>query len=66
MLTKSLFTAGTEEINDYFSRKSPTIGNRINDVFKASKITLKEDGISYNGVYDIEVASGLEKGKDDK
>ncbi len=54
------FPATKEEIKDHVNRKSPTMGNRINDVFEVIQNNL-EDGISYNSVYEIEQASGLVK-----
>jgi hypothetical protein len=59
------FPANKEEIKDYLNRKSPTMGNRINDVLEAIQNNL-EDGVRYNSVYEIEMASGLVKRKDDK
>jgi hypothetical protein len=52
------FPATKEDIKDHVNRKSPTMGNRINDVFEVIQNNL-EDGISYNSVYEIEQASGL-------
>ena len=54
------FPATKEKIKDHVNRKSPTMGNRINDVFEAIQNKL-EDGISYNSVYEIEQAAGLVK-----
>ena len=59
------FPASKEEIKDYLNRKSPTMGNRINDVLEAVQNNL-EDGIRYNSVYEIEMSSGLVTRKDDK
>jgi hypothetical protein len=59
------FPANKEEIKDYLNRKSPTMGSRINDVLEAIQNNL-EDGVRYNSVYEIEMASGLVKRKDDK
>ena len=59
------FPASKEEIKDHLNRKSPTMGNRINDVLEVIQNNL-EDGIKYNSVYEIEMASGLVKRKDDK
>ena len=59
------FPASKEEIKDHLNRKSPTMGNRINDVLEVIQNNL-EDGIRYNSVYEIEMASGLVKRKDDK
>lgn len=58
------FPASKEEIKDYLNRKSPTMGNRINDVLEAVQNNL-EDGIRYNSVYEVEMGSGLVKRKDD-
>jgi hypothetical protein len=58
------FPASKEEIKDYLNRKSPAMGNRINDVLEAVQNNL-EDGIRYNSVYEIEMSS-LVKRKDDK
>lgn len=54
------FPATKEKIKDHINRKSPTMGNRINDVFEAIQNKL-EDGVSYNSVYEIEQAAGLVK-----
>jgi hypothetical protein len=54
------FPATKEKIKDHVNRKSPTMGNRINDVFEAIQNNL-EDGISYDSVYEIEQAAGLVK-----
>jgi hypothetical protein len=52
------FPANKEDIKNHINRKSPAMGNRINDVFEAVQNNL-EDGVSYNSVYDIELAAGL-------
>ena len=52
------FPATKEDIRKHIKRKSPAMGNRINDVFEAVQNNL-EDGVSYSNVYDIEVAAGL-------
>lgn len=39
-------------------RKSPAMGNRINDVFEAVQNNL-EDGVKYDSAYAIELAAGL-------
>jgi hypothetical protein len=54
------FPASKEEIRNHLNRKSPSMGNRINDVFEAVQNNL-EDGIRYNSVYEIERAAGLVK-----
>ena len=59
------FPASKEEIKDHLNRKSPTMGNRINDVLEVIQNNL-DDGIRYNSVYEIEMASGLVKRKDDR
>jgi hypothetical protein len=59
------FPASKDEIKDYLNRKSPAMGNRINDVLEAIQNNL-EDGASYDSVYEIEMASGLVKRKDDR
>ena len=52
------FPATKEDIRKHIKRKSPAMGNRINDVFEAVQNNL-EEGVSYNNVYDIELAAGL-------
>jgi hypothetical protein len=59
------FPVNKEEIKNHLNRKSPSMGNRINDVFEAVQNNL-EDGISYNSVYEIERATGLVKKIDNK
>lgn len=54
------FPVTKEEIKNHLNRKSPSMGNRINDVFEAIQNNL-EDGIRYNNAYEIEKASGLVK-----
>lgn len=54
------FPVTKEDIKNHVNRKSPAMGNRINDVFEVIQNNL-EDGISYNSVYEIEQASGLVK-----
>src|ERR1044071_4450460 len=56
------FPATKEDIRNHINRKSPTMGNRINDVFEAVQNNL-EDGVRYNNVYDVELAAGLEENK---
>jgi hypothetical protein len=41
------------------------MGNRINDVLEAIQNNL-EDGASYDSVYEVEMASGLVKRRDDR
>jgi hypothetical protein len=52
------FPAAKNEIKDHINRKSPAMGNRINDVFEAVQNNL-EDGVRYNNVYEVELAVGL-------
>jgi hypothetical protein len=52
------FPATKENIKSHLNKKSPTMGNRINDVFEAVQNNL-EDGVKYYSTYDIEVASRL-------
>lgn len=52
------FPATKEDIKNHINRKSPAMGNRINDVFEAVQNNL-EDGVRYNSVYAIELAAGL-------
>jgi guanylate kinase len=59
------FPASKDEIKDYLNRKSPAMGNRINDVLEAIQNNL-EDGASYDSVYEVEMASGLVKRRDDR
>jgi hypothetical protein len=60
LLEDLTFPATKDKIKDHVNRKSPTMGNRINDVLEAIQNNL-EDGVSYNSVYDIEQVSGLVK-----
>ena len=58
------FPATKEHIKNHINRKSPTMGNRNNDVLEAIQNNL-EDGVKYNNVYDVELAARLvEKKKD--
>jgi hypothetical protein len=59
------FPATKEDIRSHINKKSPTMGNRINDVFEAVQNNL-EDGVSYNNVYDVELAAGLVEKKMNK
>ena len=52
------FPATKEDIKNHINRKSPSMGNRINDVFESVQNNL-EDGVSYESVYDIELAARL-------
>jgi hypothetical protein len=57
------FPATKDDIKNHINRKSPAMGNRINDVLEAVQNNL-EDGVKYNSAYDIEKASGLVEKKD--
>jgi hypothetical protein len=52
------FPATKEDSRNHINRKSPTMGNRNNDVLEAIQNNL-DDGVKYNSVYDIELAVGL-------
>ena len=56
------FPATTDEIKDHVNKKSPAMGNRINDVLEAiqNNLNLKSE---YQDVYDIARATGLVKKK---
>ena len=52
------FPATKEEILDHINRKSPSMGNRINDVFESVQNNL-EDGLEYENTYQVGLASKL-------
>jgi len=52
------FPATKEDIKNHINRKSPSMGNRINDVFESVQNNL-EDGVAYESVYAIELAARL-------
>jgi hypothetical protein len=52
------FPATKEDIKDHINRKSPAMGNRINDVFEAVWNNLR-DNVAYNSAYEVEKAAGL-------
>jgi hypothetical protein len=52
------FPARKEEIRKHVNEKSPSMGNRINDVFEAIENNLDDDR-EYASAYDVEVAAGL-------
>ncbi len=57
------FPATKEEILDHINKKSPAMGNRINDVFESIQNNL-EDGIVYENTYKVGLASRfVEKNK---
>jgi hypothetical protein len=52
------FPATKEDIKNHLNRKSPSMGNRINDVFESVQNNL-EDGVAYESVYAVELAAKL-------
>ena len=54
------FPATKEEIRTHLNARSPSMGNRINDVFEAIENNL-DDRRTYGSTYDVEVAAGLVK-----
>jgi hypothetical protein len=52
------FPATKEDIKNHINRKSPAMGNRINDIFEAVWNNL-DDRASYNNVFEVEKAAGL-------
>ena len=56
------FPTTKEEIKDHLNKKSPAMGNRINDVLESIQNNLTQKS-KYNDVYDIALATGLVKKK---
>jgi hypothetical protein len=54
------FPATKEEVRNHLNARSPSMGNRINDVLEAIENNL-DDGRKYVSAYDVEVAAGLVK-----
>src|SRR5919202_3187496 len=54
------FPATKQEIRTHVNARSPSMGNRINEVLEAIENNL-DDGREYVSVYDVEVAAGLVK-----
>ena len=52
------FPATKVDILNHLNRKSPSMGNRINDVFESVQNNL-EDGIKYENTYQVGLASKL-------
>jgi hypothetical protein len=52
------FPATKEEIKAHLNMKSPSMGNRINDVLEAVENNLDEER-RYDSAYDVEIAAGL-------
>ena len=49
------FPVTKEDIKNHLNRKSPSMGNRINDVLESVNNNL-EDGVKYDNVYAVELA----------
>lgn len=58
LLEDLTFPCTKNEILDHINRKSPSMGNRINDIFELVNNHLKE-GNKYNNAYEIEQRVGL-------
>ena len=54
------FPATKEKIRNHLNARSPSMGNRINEVVEAIQNNLDE-GREYGSTYDVEVAAGLVK-----
>jgi hypothetical protein len=54
------FPATKGDIRKHVNEMSPSMGNRINDIFEAIENNL-DDGREYLSAYDVEVAAGLVK-----
>jgi hypothetical protein len=52
------FPATKEEIKAHLNMKSPSMGNRINDVLEAVENNLDKER-RYDSAYDVEIAAGL-------
>ena len=52
------FPATKEDIKNHINRKSPAMGNRINDIFEAVWNDLSDDA-KFDNVYEVEKAAGL-------
>ena len=59
------FPATKEDIKDHINRKSPAMGNRINDIFEVFWNNLRDD-VTYNSAYEVEKAAGLVEKADEK
>lgn len=57
------FPATKSEIKEYINRKSPSMGNRINDILEDIQNNL-EDGIKYENAYRVEQAAGVVEEKE--
>jgi hypothetical protein len=56
------FPASKEDILNHLNRKSPSMGNRINDIFEVAQNNLK-DRATFSSAYEIEIAAGLVENK---
>ena len=65
LLEDLVFPVTKEDIKNHLNRKSPSMGNRINDVLEVVQNNL-EDGVRYNSAYEIEMALGLVRRTADK
>jgi len=54
------FPATKEKIRNHLNARSPSRGNRINDIIEVIENNL-DDGREYDSAYDVEVAAGLVK-----
>jgi hypothetical protein len=54
------FPAPKEDVKNHLNSRSPSMGNRVNDVFERVQNNL-EEGKKYADVYEIELAVGLVK-----
>ncbi|HEX7032350.1 MAG TPA: hypothetical protein VF172_05065 [Nitrososphaera sp.] len=52
------FPATKEDIKNHINRKSPAMGNRINDIFEVVWNNLRDDA-RFESVYEVEKAAGL-------
>ena len=52
------FPTTKEDIKNHINRKSPAMGNRINDIFEAVWNNLSDD-TKFASVYEVEKAAGL-------
>jgi hypothetical protein len=59
------FPATKEDIKNHVNRKSPSMGNRINDIFESIWNDLR-DNVTYNSAYEVEKAAGLVEKADEK
>jgi hypothetical protein len=58
------FPATKEKIRNHINARSPSIGNRINDVVEAIENNLEDDK-EYDSAYNVEVAAGLVTKRDE-